>query len=55
MQIEIDFEVEPNFVDYSKIPPSHERAVPVLEWAALNQGMDPERLFLGLEEKCSPD
>lgn len=55
VQIELDFEAEPNFVDYSKVPPSHERAVPVLEWAALNQEMDPERPFLGLEEKCSPD
>ncbi|MBB3746990.1 hypothetical protein FHX10_006543 [Rhizobium sp. BK591] len=55
MQIELDFEAEPNYVDYSKIPPSHERAVPVLEWAALNQEMDPERPFLGLEEKCTPD
>ncbi len=55
VQIELDFEAEPNYVDYSRIPPPHERAVPVLEWAALNQEMDLERPFLGLEEKCSPD
>ncbi len=55
VQIELDFEAEPNYVDYSKVPPPHERTVPVLEWAALNQEMDPERPFLGLEEKCTPD
>ncbi len=55
VQIELDFEAEPNYVDYSKVPPPHERAVPVLEWAAQNQEMDTDRPFLGLEEKCSPD
>lgn len=53
--IELDFEAEPSFVDYKRVPSPHRRSIPVLEWAALNQNLDPERPFIGLEEKCSPD
>lgn len=53
--LELDFEAEPSFVDYKRVPPPHQRSMPVLEWAALNQDLDPERPFIGLEEKCSPD
>ncbi|TPI09923.1 hypothetical protein FJW06_24540 [Mesorhizobium sp. B4-1-3] len=53
--IELDFEPEPVFVDYEKLPPAHERDVPALEWAARNQELDPERPYLGLEMRCSPD
>jgi hypothetical protein len=53
--VEIDFEPEPSFVDYKILPPAHKRNMPALEWAALHQTVNPDRPFLGAEEKCSPD
>ena len=53
--LELDYEAEPVFVDYEKLPPAHERDIPALEWAARNQELDAERPFLGLELRCSPD
>lgn len=53
--IEIDFEPEPTFIDYKILPPAHARNIPSLEWAALHQIVNPDRPFLGTEEKCSPD
>lgn len=53
--VELDFEAEPTFVDYTRLPPPHERSLPALEWAALNQKIDPERPYVALEERCSPD
>ncbi|MER9304371.1 hypothetical protein [Mesorhizobium sp. M0496] len=53
--IELDFEAEPVFIDYDRIPPAHERATPALEWAARHQDLDVERPFIGTELKCSPD
>jgi len=55
MKIKLDFEADPAFIDYEHMPPVHERAVPALEWAALNQKISHDRPFLGAEEKCSPD
>ncbi|MEJ7015883.1 hypothetical protein [Sinorhizobium meliloti] len=53
--LEFDFEPEPSFIDYRMLPPAHERTMPALEWAALHQTVNPDRPFLGAEEKCSPD
>lgn len=53
--IDLDFEPEPTYVDYKTMPPAHEREMPVLEWAAMNQSIDPQRPFLGTEIRCSPD
>jgi hypothetical protein len=53
--LELDYEAEPVFVDYYKLPPAHERNIPTLEWAARNQELDAERPFLGIEQGCSPD
>ncbi|SFP80014.1 hypothetical protein [Sphingomonas rubra] len=53
--IELDFEAEPVLVDYSKLPPAHDRAISALEWVAHNQELDAGRPFVGTEEKCSPD
>lgn len=53
--VELDFEAEPVLVDYDRMPPVHERAMPALEWAGRNQQLDLERPFLGVEQKCSPD
>lgn len=55
MVVELDFEAEPTLVDYTRLPPPHERSLPALEWAALNQNIDLERPYVALEEKCSPD
>ncbi len=53
--LEMDFEPEPSFIDYKTLPAAHDRNMPALEWAALNQSVNPSRPFLGTEEKCSPD
>ena len=53
--LELDYEAHPTFIDYSKLPPAHDRDMPALEWAARNQTFDKERPFLGTEPKCSPD
>lgn len=53
--IKLDFEAEPAFIDYTDMPPVHERAVPALEWAAHHQEINSNRPFLGSEDKCSPD
>jgi hypothetical protein len=53
--VELDFEAEPVLVDYDRLPPVHERKMPVLEWAARHQHLDEDRPFIGIEEKCSPD
>jgi len=50
--IKLDFEPEPTLVDYTQMPPVHERGIPAFEWAASNQDVDRDRPFLGLEEKC---
>jgi len=55
VKVKLDFEADPAFVNYEHMPPIHERAVPALEWAALNQKISNDRPFLGAEEKCSPD
>lgn len=53
--VEIDYEPEPVYVDYEKVPPLSRRNEPVLEWVSRNQHLDAERPFIGLEIKCSPD
>ncbi|MCA1475721.1 hypothetical protein [Bradyrhizobium sp. NBAIM08] len=53
--IELDYEAEPALIDYGGIPPVHDRRMPALEWAALNQEFDQKRPYFGSEEKCSPD
>ncbi len=53
--VELDFEPEPTYIDYERLPPAHERTIPALEWAALYQDLDQERPFLGTELRCSPD
>jgi hypothetical protein len=53
--LEFDYEAEPALIDYDRIPTVHDRGMPVLEWAALNQRYDEERPYFGSEEKCSPD
>jgi hypothetical protein len=53
--LELDYEAHPTFVDYTNIPPVHERRIPVLEWAAMNQKFDQDRPYFGSEVKSSPD
>lgn len=53
--LELDYEAHPTFIDYTDIPPVHQRGMPVLEWAATNQKFDHCRPYFGSEEKCSPD
>lgn len=53
--LELDYEAHPAFIDYSDVPPVHQRGMPVLEWAAINQRIDQTRPYLGSEEKSSPD
>jgi len=55
IQVELDFEPEPSYVDYTQLPSVHKRTIPALEWAALHQELDIERPFLGTELRCSPD
>jgi hypothetical protein len=53
--LELDYEAHPTLIDYSDIPPVHQRGMPVLEWAAMNQKFDQGRPYFGSEEKSSPD
>lgn len=53
--LELDYEAHPAFIDYTDIPPVHQRGVPVLEWAAVNQQFDEDRPYFGSEERSSPD
>jgi hypothetical protein len=53
--LELDYEAHPTFIDYTNVPPVHQRGMPVLEWAAMNQKFDEGRPYLGSEEKSSPD
>lgn len=53
--LELDYEAEPSLVDYARVSEIHDRGMPVLEWAALNQEFDEDRPYFGSEEKCSPD
>jgi hypothetical protein len=53
--LDLDYEADPTFIDYNRLPPAHERDVPALEWAARNQEFDVERPFFGTEPQCSPD
>jgi len=53
--LELDYEADPTFIDYSQLPPAHDRDVSTLEWAARNQTFDEGQLFFGTERKCSPD
>jgi hypothetical protein len=53
--LELDYEAHPTFIDYANIPPVHQRGMPALEWAAMNQRFDQTRPFFGSEEKSSPD
>jgi hypothetical protein len=39
--VDLDYEAHPTSVDYSHIPPVHQRGMPVLEWASLHQKFDP--------------
>ena len=53
--LEFDYEADPTLINYSQLPPAHDRDVPALEWAAHNQTFDERRPFFGTEPKCSPD
>jgi hypothetical protein len=53
--LELDYEAHPTFINYTGIPPVHQRGMPVLEWAAINQKFDQDRPYFGSEEKSSPD
>lgn len=53
--LELDYEAHPTFIDYTDIPPVHQRGMPVLEWAAMNQKFDQDLPYFGSEEKSSPD
>jgi hypothetical protein len=53
--LELDYEAHPTFIDYADVPPVHERGIPVLEWAAMNQRFDQNRPYFGSEVKSSPD
>ncbi|WP_421460451.1 hypothetical protein [Agrobacterium tumefaciens] len=55
IQIDLDFEPEPSYIDYQRLPSAHRRTTPALEWAALHQELDEDRPFLGTELRCSPD
>lgn len=53
--LELDYEAEPALIDYERVPPAHDRGIPALEWAALNQQFDEDRPYFGSELRCSPD
>jgi hypothetical protein len=53
--IEFDYEAEPALIDYSRVPPAHERTVSTMEWAARNQELDEQRPYLAMELRSSPD
>lgn len=55
IMVELDFEAEPAFVDYDRLPPVYERSISTMEWVAQKQELDEERPFFGLEMCCSPD
>lgn len=55
IEVDIDYEAEPVFVDYDRLPAAHDRDMPALEWAARNQDNDVNRPFFGTELRCSPD
>jgi hypothetical protein len=53
--IELDYEPDPILVEHSRLPAAHERMMPALEWAAKHQALSPERPFLAMETRSSPD
>jgi hypothetical protein len=53
--VDLDYEPDPVMADHSRLPPAHSRVEPALEWAAKHQQLDPERPFIALEAKSSPD
>lgn len=55
VKVELDFEAEPAFVDYDRLPPVYARTVSTMEWVARNQNLNDERPYFGLEVRCSPD
>jgi hypothetical protein len=55
IKVELDFEAEPALVDYDRLPPVYARTVSTMEWVAINQDLDEERPYFGLEARCSPD
>jgi hypothetical protein len=55
IEVDLDYEPEPVFVDYDRLPAAHDRDMPALEWAARNQDNDVNRPFFGTELRCSPD
>jgi hypothetical protein len=53
--LELDYEAEAALIDYERIPPVHDRGMPALEWAAVNQKFDEDRPYFGSGLRCSPD
>src|SRR5262249_14328873 len=53
--VELDYEPDPVLVEHSQLPSAHERKIPALEWAAKHQVLSPERPFLAMEARSSPD
>lgn len=55
VEVFLDFEVHPAWLDISAVPPVHERDLDAVQWAADRHTVDPLRPYLGTRETCSPD